>query len=36
MKQAKNMKSALAKFEKSKKYQLEEAISMAKNIKFSN
>ena len=36
MKQAKNMKSALTKFEKSKKYQLEEAISMIKNIKFSN
>ena len=36
MKQSKNMKSALTKFEKSKKYQLEEAISMIKNIKFSN
>ena len=36
MKQAKNMKSALAKFEKSKKYQLEDAISLVKNIKFSN
>ena len=36
MKQAKNMKSALSKFEKSKKYQLEDAISLVKNIKFSN
>ena len=36
MKQAKNMKSALTKFEKNKKYQLEDAISLVKNIKFSN
>lgn len=36
MKQAKKMKSALTKFEKSKKYQLEDAISLVKNIKFSN
>ena len=36
MKQAKNMKTALTKFEKSKKYQLEDAISLVKNIKFSN
>jgi large subunit ribosomal protein L1 len=36
MKQAKNMKSAMEKFEKNKKYHLEEAISIAKNIKFSN
>ena len=35
MKQAKNMKSALAKFDKSKKYRLEDAISLVKNIKFS-
>ena len=36
MKQAKNMKSALTKFEKNKKYQLEDAISLVKNIRFSN
>ena len=36
MKQSKNMKSALTKFEKSKKYQIEDAISLIKNIKFSN
>ena len=32
MKQSKNIKSALTKFEKSKKYQLEDAISLIKNI----
>ena len=36
MKQAKNMKTALGKFEKNKKYHLEDAISIAKDIKFSN
>lgn len=36
MKQAKNMKSAMEKLEKNKKYHLEEAISIAKSIKFSN